>query len=91
MLVAHLHRVTRGPTSPRPASLAAVTGLGLLLYLSHLLAWVIGGLAVVVHALVFARRGHRRGAAQLIVCLCPDVALAVWYLLAEHGGTGIAL
>jgi hypothetical protein len=91
VLVAHLHRATREPTSPRSASLAAVTGLGLVLYLSHLLAWVIGGLAVVVHAVVLQRRGHRRGAVSLVLCLCPGVVLAVWYVLAEHGGSGITL
>jgi hypothetical protein len=92
VLVAVLHRSTRRRKSgPRTAALVAVTGLGLLLYLSHLLAWVMGGLATGLYALVLARRGDRRPALQLVLCLCPGVALAVWYALAEHGGTGITL
>jgi hypothetical protein len=92
VLVAVLHRAVRRPRSgPWIASLVAVTGLGLLLYLSHLLAWVMGGLAVVLYALVLARRGERWTALQLVLCLCPGIALAVWYVLAEHSGTGITL
>jgi hypothetical protein len=90
VLIAVLHRSARRPRSgPGAATLVAVTGLGLLLYLSHLLAWIMGGLAAVLYALVLARRGERRAALQLVLCLCPGVALAVWYVLAEHGGTGI--
>ena len=92
VLVAVLHRsVRRGNSGLGTATLVAVTGLGLLLYLSHLLAWVMGGLAVVLYALVLARRGRRWAALQLVLCLCPGIALAAWYVLAEHGGTGITL
>jgi hypothetical protein len=92
VLVAVLHRSTRRSSSgSRTSVLVAVTGLGLLLYLSHLLAWVMGGLATGLYALVLARRGDRRAALQLVLCLCPGVALALWYVLAEHGGTGITL
>jgi hypothetical protein len=92
VLVAVLHRSTRRPRSGSgSATLVVVAGLGLLLYLSHLLAWIMGGLAVVVYALVLARRGDGRAALRLVGCLCPGVALAVWYVLAQHGGTGITL
>jgi hypothetical protein len=92
VLIAVLHRSTRRPRSgPGTATLVAVTGLGLLLYLSHLLAWIMGGLAVVLYAIVLARRGDRRQAVKLVLCLCPGVVLAVWYALAVRGGTGITL
>jgi hypothetical protein len=92
VLVAVLHRFARRPTTGHgTATLIAVTGLGLLLYLSHLLAWLTGGLAVLLYAFVLARRGRRRASVQLVLCMCPGVALALWYVLAEHGGAGITL
>ncbi len=92
VLVAVLHRSTRRAKSgPATATLAAVTGLGLLLYLSHLLAWLMGGLAAILYALVFARRGNRRAAVQLVLGMSPGVVLAGWYVLAERGGTGTIL
>jgi hypothetical protein len=68
-----------------------VTVLGVLLYLSLLLAWLMGGLAVVLHALVLVRQGRRRPAGQLAATLSPGVVLAAWYMLAEQGGSGITL
>jgi hypothetical protein len=50
-----------------------------------------GGLAVLVYAVVLARQGHRRTGVHLVLCMTPGVALAAWYVLAEHGGTGIVL
>ena len=91
VLVASLHRLTHRPTGDHRITLLAVTGVGVLLYLSHLLAWIMGGLAVLVHTLVLARQGRRRTAGQLVATLSPGVVLAVWYLLAERGGTGITL
>ena len=91
VLVATLHRLTQRPAGGHRRTLLAVAGLGVLLYLSHLLAWVMGGLAVLVYALVLARQGRRRTAVQLVAGLVPGAVLAAWYLLAEHGGTGITL
>lgn len=91
VLVAMLHRLTHRPAGDHRRTLLAVTGVGVLLYLSHLLAWITGGLAVLVHALVLARQGRRRTAGQLVATLSPAVVLAAWYLLAEHGGSGITL
>ena len=68
-----------------------MAGVGVLLYLSHLLAWIMGGLAVLVYALVLARQGRRRTAGQLVAALLPGVVLAAWYVLAERGGSGITL
>ncbi len=91
VLVATLHRLTDPPAGGHRRTLLVVTGVGVLLYLSHLLAWIMGGLAVLVHALVLARQGRRRTAGQLVATLSPGVVLAAWYLLAERGGTGITL
>jgi len=91
VLVAHLHRSVRRSTPLRSANLAVVTGLGVLLYLSHLLAWLMGGVAVLAYAAVLGRRGRRRAAVRLIVSMCFGVVLAGWYVLAEHGGTGVVL
>ena len=91
LLVAMLHRLTHRPAGDHRRTLLAVAGVGVLLYLSHLLAWIMGGLAVLVYALVLARQGRRRTAGQLVAAQLPAAVLAVWYLLAEHGGSGITL
>ena len=91
LLVAMLHRLTQRPAGDHRRTLLAVAGVGVLLYLSHLLAWIMGGLAVLVYALVLARQGRRRTAGQLVAAQSPAAVLAVWYLLAEHGGSGITL
>src|SRR4051812_33819230 len=91
LLVATLHRLTRRPEGIGRGTLLAVAGLSVLLYLSHLLAWVMGGVAVVVFALVLARQGRRRTAVHLVAGLVPGAVLAAWYTLAEHGGSGITL
>ena len=91
LLVAMLHRLTDRPAGDHRRTLLAVAGVGVLLYLSHLLAWIMGGLAVLVHAIVLARQGRRRTAGQLVAAQLPAAVLAVWYLLAEHGGSGITL
>ena len=89
LLVAMLERLVR--RCGERSILLGVAGLSVLLYLSHLLAWVMGGLAVLVYALVLARQGRRRTAAQLVAGLLPGGILAGWYVLAEHGGSGITL
>ena len=89
LLVAMLERLVR--RCGEQSILLGVAGLSVLLYLSHLLAWVMGGLAVLVYALVLARQGRRRTAAQLVAGLPPGGILAGWYVLAEHGGSGIML
>ena len=91
LLVATLHRLTRLPEGLHRRTLLALAGLSVLLYLSHLLAWVMGGLAVVVYALVLAQHGRRRTAVQLVAGLVPGAVLAAWYVLAERGGSGITL
>jgi hypothetical protein len=91
VLVAVLHRFVGRSSAGRGRTLPLVAGLGVLLYLSHLLAWVMGGLAVLAYALVVARRGRRWVAVQLVACMAPGVALAAWYVIAERGGTGAVL
>ncbi|MCU1660372.1 MAG: hypothetical protein JWR58_437 [Pseudonocardia sp.] len=92
VLIGLLHRavVTRASSLSR-TTLWCLCGLGALLYLSHLLAWVIGVLAVLVHALVLARRGCRAQAGLLLLTILPGVVMAIWYVLAERGGNGITL
>jgi hypothetical protein len=91
VLVAVLHRVVASPSGPDRTRLWLLGLLGVVLYLSHLLAWGIGVLAVLVHALVLARTGRRRRAALLLGTLLPGVVLAAWYLAAERGGSGVVL
>jgi hypothetical protein len=91
VLVAVLHRLVAAPSGPGRASMVLLGVLGVVLYLSHLLAWGIGVLAVLVHAFVLARTGRGRRAVLLLGTLVPGVVLAAWYLLAEHGGTGVVL
>lgn len=91
LVVAVLDRLIRRPEGVERRTLCAVAGLSVLLYLSHLLAWVMGGLAVLLYALVLARQGRRRAAGPLVACLLPGAVLAAWYVLAEHGGAGITL
>ena len=91
LLVAMLDRLIRRPEGVQRRTLLTVAGLSVLLYLSHLLAWVMGGLAVLVYALVLARQGRRATAGQLVAGLIPGGVLAAWYVLAERGGSGITL
>lgn len=91
VLVAVLHRAVERPSRGDGRTAATVAAVGVLLYLSHLLAWVTGGLAVLVHALLLARRGRRRAAGLLVASMAPGVALAAWYVVAERGGTGVVL
>jgi hypothetical protein len=91
VVVAVLNRTVADPGGPGRRSLVLLSVLGVVLYLSHLLAWGIAVLAVLVHALVLVRTGRGRGALVLIGTLLPGVVLAAWYLLAEHGGTGVVL
>ena len=89
VLVAVLHWAVERSSPGRGRTLLAVAALGVLLYLSHLLAWVMGGLAVLTYALVLARRGRRWAAGQLVACMAPGVLLAAWYVIAKCGGTGV--
>jgi hypothetical protein len=91
VLVAVLHHLVADPSGPDRRSLVVLGVLGLLLYLSHLLAWGIGVLALLVHALVLARSGRGRRALLLLGTLLPGVVLAAWYVLAERGGSGVVL
>jgi hypothetical protein len=91
VLVAVLHRAVADPSGPGRRSLALLGVLGVVLYLSHLLAWGIAVLAVLVHAFVLARTGRGRRALLLLGTLLPGIVLAAWYVLAERGGTGVVL
>jgi hypothetical protein len=91
VLVAALHRAVAAAGGPGRRSLVLLGFLGVVLYLSHLLAWGIGGLAVLLHALVLARTGRGRRALLLLATYLPGVALAAWYLAAERGGAGVVL
>jgi hypothetical protein len=91
VLVAVLHRAVAAPSGPDRRSLVLLGALGVVLYLSHLLAWGIGVLALLVHALVLARSGRGHRALMLLGAFLPGVALAAWYVLAERGGTGVVL
>jgi hypothetical protein len=93
VLVAALHRAVADRSGPGRASLLLLllASVGVVLYLSHLLAWGIGVLAVLLHALVLARTGRSRRAVLLLGTLLPGVGLATWYVAAEHGGTGVVL
>ena len=86
--IAVLHRAAARPDGPRRGTLWLVDVLAAVLYLSHLLAWVIGVLAVLAHAVVLVRSGRGRRAGLLLATLLPGVVMAGWYVLAEHGGTG---
>jgi hypothetical protein len=89
VLVGVLQRVTTSPGPPAPPVLASTAALGLALYLSHLIAWLIGTLAVATHALVLARRGRRRDALRLAPIALPGALLLCWYVLAVRGGSGL--
>jgi hypothetical protein len=91
VLVAVLHRAIAAPNGPDRRSLVLLGALGVVLYLSHLLAWGIGVLALLVHAFVLARSGRGHRALVLLGTFLPGVALAAWYVLAERGGTGVVL
>jgi hypothetical protein len=84
VLIAVLHR----PTQAKPWVVAA---LGVALYLSHLIAWAIGMLAVAVHAVELWRDRRRVDARDLALSALPGVALLGWYAVAERGGSGLSL
>jgi hypothetical protein len=91
VLVAVLHRAVGTPDGPGRGRLVQLGLLGVGLYLTHLVAWGIGGLAVLLHALVLARTGRGRRALFLLGTVLPGVLLAAWYVGAERGGDGVVL
>jgi len=66
VVVAVLHRAVAAPDGPGRRRLVLLGVLGVVLYLSHLLAWGIGALAVLLHALVLARTARRPRAVLLL-------------------------
>jgi hypothetical protein len=91
VLIGTLHKaVVVRAAGPTRATVWVLFGLGAVLYLSHLLAWSIAVLATLLYALVLARRGLRRPARLLILTPLPGVVMAIWYALAEGGGSGIS-
>lgn len=89
VVIALLHRSVGRPAGPTHGTLWLVCALGVVLYLSHLMAWGIGVLAVLVYAFVLVRRGLRGPATALVATILPGIAMAVWYVLAERGGNGV--
>jgi hypothetical protein len=91
VLVGLLHRTAGRADGPSPARHALLGVLGVALYLSHLLAWAIGMLAVALYATVLHRRGRSADARLLGATQLPAVVLLAWYAVAEHGGSGLSL
>ncbi|MDN5918039.1 MAG: hypothetical protein L0I76_23580 [Pseudonocardia sp.] len=91
VLVAALHRALARAGGPTRGQLWSLCGLVTLAYASHLLAYGIGVLAVLVHAFVLTRRGLHRKAGYLVATVLPGAGLAAWYVVVEHGGTGVTL
>ena len=91
LLIGKLHTsVAISSRTPTRLALWYLSGLGVILYLSHLLAWAVGFLATLVHVVVLTRRGGRRSAAALALTLLPALVLLAWYTVAEHGGSHIS-
>jgi hypothetical protein len=90
VLTGVLHRITVRPEPVPQNTLWLLTALGAVLYLSHLIAWGIGMLALAVHTLVLARRNRGADARRLALTALPNVLLLAWYAAAEHGGSGLS-
>ncbi|MCE3554213.1 hypothetical protein LWC33_22515 [Pseudonocardia sp. RS11V-5] len=79
--IAALQPVLAGrPLSRRRA--CGIAALGLLTFLAHLIPWGVLVLAVLMHAVVLARRARRREAAALVATCLPAVVLLAWYAAA---------
>jgi hypothetical protein len=91
VLIGVLDRAVSEDDGPTRRAYWLLGGLGVALYLSHLIAWAIGALAVVVHAAVLLRRNRVTQAGLLGATLLPGLAMLGWYAVAEHGGSGVSL
>jgi hypothetical protein len=80
--IAKLHRIYSRP-SPEPTfgELATLAGLGALLYLSHLLGWLVFGIALGVYGVLLIQRGYRRSALKLAASVVPSVLMLAGYVI----------
>ena len=90
VVVALLHRATSRPDGPGAPTYGVLAVLGAALYLAHLLAWSIGVLAVVAHAVLLHRRGRSGQGRLLVATQLPGAVMLGWYTAAERGGSGTA-
>jgi hypothetical protein len=84
-----LHRSTaQGTRLPGRTNLLALTVLGVLLFLCHLLGWAVFSLAAGVYTLWLLRRRNGRGSLLLLATLIPAMILLVVYAIGESGQSG---
>jgi hypothetical protein len=78
--IALLHRIyARRSPGPTLTELAGLALLGAVLFLCHLLGWLIFAATLAVYGVAFVRRGDRRWAAQLAATTAPALAMLLIY------------
>lgn len=82
--IALVHRVyARRSPGPTWIELAGLALLGAVLFLCHLVAWLIFAAALAVYGVALVRRGDRRWAAQLAATTVPALAMLLVYTVSR--------
>ncbi len=82
--IARLHRAyARRPAGPTVTELAGLALLGAVVFLCHLVGWMVFVTALAVYGALLVRRGPRRVAAQLAATIVPALAMLLAYTVSR--------
>jgi hypothetical protein len=91
IIMGKIHRLAaRSDGAPNGPALSYLALMGVVLYLSHLMAWSVTVLATLLYSFAFFQRQQQRPAALLVLTLLPGGLLLIWYTLAERSGIGVS-
>jgi hypothetical protein len=90
IMMGKIHKLAaRSDGADRPA-LIYLALMGMVLYLSHVMAWSVAVLATLLYSFALFQRQQQRPAALLVLTLLPGVLLLIWSTLAERSGIGVS-
>lgn len=92
VVLARLHRIARRPSDAvSTAELARLAALGVLVYICHLMGWLVVVAGLASCAVWLLRYRNVRAAGALVLTAVPGVVLLAWYTLAQHGPSSVLL
>jgi hypothetical protein len=82
--IARLHRIyARRSPGPTVTELAALTLLGAVLFLCHLIGWLVFAAALAAYGVALVRRGDRRWAARVAATTAPTLVMLLIYTVSR--------